>query len=81
MHRVDRRALQTQVGSYLSVYGIVDNSDRVLEEGMQGYASLRCGETSLLDILLGDMLEALGVRDGPLQSYRPLSSVGVSLGH
>lgn len=79
--RMDRRAMQTRIGSFLSVYGIVDNPDHALEEGMQGRASLHCGQTSLLDILLGDLLEALGVHEGPVQSYRPLSKLGVSIGN
>ncbi len=58
--RVDRRAVVTAAGPFVAVYGIVENADGNLEEGMQGRAKVYCGQTSLLELIWDEMTR--GVR-------------------
>jgi len=62
--RVDRSPMPTEAGTFLFAVGILDNGRGLLEEGMQGRAEIHCGRTSLLDLLFGDFLRALGLGNG-----------------
>jgi|GEM_PF-1856887 len=72
--RVDRRALQTGAGTYLTVLGLADNPHGILEEGMQGRAEIRCGKSNLLQCLAGDLLRGLGLAEGPADAVTPESA-------
>ena len=65
--RVDRRALQTEAGTFLTVFGTAANPNGVMEEGMQGRASICCGKTNLLQCLMGDLHRTLGLTEGPVE--------------
>lgn len=62
--RVDRRALQTAAGTFLTVFGVAANPDGVMEEGMQGQATICCGKSNLLECLIGDLYRGLGLTEG-----------------
>jgi len=53
--RVDRRAVLTEAGPYITVYALVGNPTGLLEEGMQGRARVYCGRTSLLNRMWEDL--------------------------
>ena len=57
--RVDRRAEMTQAGSFVMVYGTLDNSAGLLEEGMEGRARIYCGKVPILSRVWRDIVRAL----------------------
>jgi hypothetical protein len=75
--RVDRRPMATAAGTFLFAIGQVENKNGVLEEGMQGRAEIHCGSTSLLDLILGDLLWSLGLTNGDESSaLKPIQGWG-----
>ncbi len=80
--RVDRRPMATEAGTFLFAIGTIHNKEGILEEGMQGRAEIHCGSTSMLDLFLGDLLWALGFKNGEEGSaLKPIQGWGVLLGN
>ncbi len=75
--RVDRRPMATSAGTFLFAIGRIDNSESILEQGMQGRAEIHCGRTSMLDLLIGDLLWSLGLSNGKESSaLKPIQGWG-----
>ncbi len=53
--RVDRRAALTARGAYVTVCAAIPNPGGILEEGLEGRATIRCGRTSLLTQWMDDL--------------------------
>lgn len=80
--RVDRRPMATEAGTFLFAIGTIHNREGILEEGMQGRAEIHCGRTNMLDLFLGDLLWALGFKDGdPGSALKPIQGWGVPYGN
>jgi len=64
--RVDWSTLNTRSGSYIAVYGLIENGNGALGEGMQGRSRIHCGRTTLLRRFRENFFTAIRSEFGPL---------------